>query len=69
MGARHEGDDGGGADVETHGAAEDSVDEAAHKGGIEAVLGRQAGQHGVGDTLHQQMAVSLAVLPTKRNII
>ena len=47
----HDGHDGGGADGDVLGAAEDAVAEAAHEGGVEAVLGGQAGYDGVGDTL------------------
>ena len=47
----HDGHDGGGADGDVLGAAEDAVAEAAHEGGVEAVLGGQARHDGVGDTL------------------
>ena len=51
MHAGHERHDGGGPDGDVLDAPEDAVHEAAHEGGVEAVLGRQVGHERVGDTL------------------
>ena len=51
MHAGHERHDGGGSDGDVLAAAEHAVHEAAHEGGVEAVLGRQPGNDGIGDTL------------------
>ena len=51
MHAGHESHDGGGSDGDVLDAPEDAVHEAAHEGGVEAVLGRQVGHESVGDTL------------------
>ena len=47
---RHERHDGGGPDGDVLGAPEHDVDEAAHEGGVEAVLRLQARHQRVGDT-------------------
>ena len=47
----HDSHDGGGADGDVLAAAEHAVGEAAHEGGVEAVLGREPGHDGVGDAL------------------
>ena len=48
--AGHQGHDGSGPDGDVFRAAEDDVDETSHEGGVQAVLGRQAGHESVGDT-------------------
>ena len=53
MHAGHERHDGGGPDGDVLAAAEHAVHEAAHEGRVEAVLGRQPGHDGIGDTLGQ----------------
>ena len=53
MHAGHERHDGGGPDGDVLAAPEHAVHEAAHEGGVEAVLGRQPGHDGIGDTLGQ----------------
>ena len=47
---RHERHDGGGPDGDVLGAPEHDVNEAAHEGGVEAVLRLQARHQRVGDT-------------------
>ena len=49
--AGHQGHDGRGADGDVLAATEHAVGEAAHEGGVEAVLGREPGHDGVGDAL------------------
>ena len=49
--AGHQRHDGRGADGDVLAAAEHAVGEAAHEGGVEAVLGREPGHDGVGDAL------------------
>ena len=52
--AGHERHDGGGADGDVLATPEHQVHEAAHEGGVEAVLGREAGHDGVGDPLRDE---------------
>ena len=54
MHAGHERHDGGGPDGDVLAAPEHAIHEAAHEGGVEAVLGRQPGNDGIGDTLANQ---------------
>ena len=65
MHAGHERHDGGGSDGDVLAAAEHAVHEAAHEGGVEAVLGRQPGNDGIGDTLGKsEVSIRVSELQT-----
>jgi hypothetical protein len=57
MSPGHEGNDGGGPDVELHGAPEDCVEEGAHDCREEAGLRGQAGQPSVCYSLQDNILV------------
>ena len=65
MFGRHQRHDGGGPDGDVLGAPEHDVDEAAHEGGVEAVLRLQARHQRVGDTWEVEcLAQKVVAIPS-----